>query len=194
MAVGDEGLDLWAEEVVPAEEGVAGLPPPVQFGEHDPVADEHSLEVEFAGGEHVVDVVEHLLGQLRDVHTAVGLARDPEAVGSELREDLEPLPDGDEVVGGGAGVVELVVLVLVDGKSYSGRTLQKQQVGLVVPGEGVDRLRELVTALPDQVWPDLLQPPWVSSQVPSRLEHPGPPFSHTTTSSLAGWLFEVMKT
>ncbi len=87
---------------------------------HDPVADQHPLQGDRVVG--VVLVVEvDLPGQVRDVLARVALASDPEGpvgVGWEL---LAPGEQGLEHVLGSHGVIDGFVLLVVGGKTHSGR-------------------------------------------------------------------------
>ena len=86
----------------------------------------------------------------------------------------------------GSAVVELVVGVVVDGEAHAWRGLQEENVCVVVPAVFVSLGREAVRTLVDQLGAKFGQEAWVVQWVPMRLEHPGPPLSQTTTSSVSG--------
>lgn len=133
------------------------LGPPVAIHIQSRIADEQPLEVDLASLNQGILVEYYEVGQLRDVDSCVGLARNPEGIGLVLGELLEPEPETLEVVVGRLAVAVLVRWVVVDGKSYSRGTLDVEDVGLPVPGEGVGGGREGVGSLVDHMWPELLQ-------------------------------------
>jgi len=80
----------------------------------------------------------------------------------------------------------LIVGVVVYGEAYSWRGFEEEDVCFVIPAVLVTLGREPVRTLMDQLGTEFCQKTCVVGIVPKRLEHPGPPLSQTTTSSVSG--------
>lgn len=163
------------------------------FSNHHTVSNKYTLELQGLAVNNLVNVSENFIGKLGDIHTTVRFSRDPEVISCKFWEFLEPLGNGSQIVLGSTCVTIVVGWVLVDGKSDTWWTLQKEHVSVIIPGEGVFRRRQFVSALIQDVWSVLLQESYINEFVPSKLEHPGPPLSQRTTSSVSGAFFEVTK-
>lgn len=75
---------------------------------------------------------------------------------------------------------------------YASGGLEVEDVGLLVPGEIVER--ELGGVPDEDEGPVLEEHAWMGGGVPMRLEQPGPPLSQSTTGSLSGSRWESKKT
>ena len=150
-------MDLWAVEVVAREEGVPCLSAPVAFGHHHSVSNQKSFEFQSLVGNDGVDVLQDLVGEEGDVHSAVGLSGDPEVIVAELWEFLEPQGNGFEVVLGCLGIAVSVGGIIVDRKSNAWWALKEEHVGVVVPGERILGGREFICALVENMWSVFLQ-------------------------------------
>jgi hypothetical protein len=85
-----------------------------------------------------------LVSKERNVHSAVGLSRNPEFVLAEFWEFLEPLSQRSQIISSSTGIIEFIVRVVVDREANPWRTFQEEQIGIVVPRVGVAGLREFI--------------------------------------------------
>lgn len=139
------------------EEGIPCLSAPVAFGHHHSVTNQKSFELQSLVRDDGIDVLEHLVGKEGDVHSAVGLTRDPEVVVAELWEFLEPQGYGFEIILSSLGIAVGVGWIIVDRKSNAWWTLKEEHVGMVVPGEGILGGCEFLCALVEDMRSVLLQ-------------------------------------
>ena len=135
------------------------------------------------------------MSQLWNVNACVGLTCNPETIFGKLWELFEPNSQTLEVIVCSAAISVLNVgRIFVDWKSYSRWTLDKKKIGFSIPREWILRWCEFVRSLIEDMRSELLNKTYMDYFVPSILEHPGPPLSQRTRSSVSGLFFDVIKT
>lgn len=179
-----DGDDLWVDElsvdhvfVGTALEGVEG---------HDPVTDDDRHQVDRCTLVALVPKID-LHSEVGNVLPGVRLASDEETTPLVLRELLEEIDDSLKSVIGGVEVIVLVLLVQVVRVPHSRRRLQEEEVRYLVPRVFVLRqiiAQFVVDPVLQVIRPDLLNEPYIIPSLPSKEEHPGPPFNHKVTGSL----------
>lgn len=156
LTVLDEFFSLCSIEVVFWIKLVPSFSSPVLVGDHHSVADHHSLEVDLGSQLHVDVGIDESRGEVRDIHSTVRFASNPEIVILEVIKSFEPSFDGEHIIWGCSAFIIDITFILVHWESDSRRWLNEKQICIVIPGVWVEMICEEFWTWEEHVWPHLL--------------------------------------